>query len=69
MTTDGDYWVTADSRGVVGRQQAGQPVRGGRIARRDLPDFAHAFEVANVEGVQAHELDRNTRAPLLRARG
>src|SRR2546425_8845480 len=27
-------------RGVVSRQQASHPVRGGRIARRDLPDFA-----------------------------
>src|SRR6267142_33399 len=27
-------------RRIVRRQQDGQPVRGGRIARRDLPDFA-----------------------------
>jgi len=43
-------------RGIVGGQQTGQPVRAGRIARRDLPDFADAFEGADVEGVQTHEL-------------
>src|SRR5437660_7676346 len=53
--------------GIVGRQQAGQPVRGGRIARRDLPDFADAFEVADVEGIQAHELARLRRRDVPRA--
>jgi len=43
-------------RGIVGGQQAGQPVGAGRIARRDLPDFADAFEAADLERVQTHEL-------------
>ena len=36
-------------------------VGAGRIARRDLPHLAHALEVADVEGIQAHELARLAR--------
>src|SRR5438552_9851214 len=52
----------AQKRGRVGGemsgQQPGQAVRRGRIAGRNLPDLADAFEVADVEGVQAHKLAR-----------
>src|SRR5216110_1553428 len=52
----------AQKRGRVGGemsgQQPGQAVRRGCIAGRNLPDLADAFEVADVEGVQAHKLAR-----------
>src|SRR5437773_4974928 len=54
-------------RRIVSGQQAGQPVRGGRIARRDLPDFADGFEIADVEGVQAHEFAGLLRLDVPRA--
>src|SRR2546428_6480572 len=66
----------AHKRGRVGGemsgQQPGQAVRRGRIAGRNLPDLADAFEVADVEGVQAHKLARLRgldvpRAPVARA--
>src|SRR5215831_15901743 len=54
------YDDLAQERGGGGRvvdwQQPGQAIGRRRIARRDLPDLADAFEVADVEGVQAHEL-------------
>ena len=40
----------------IGRDDAGRSVRAGRIASRDLPDLAHAFKSADVEGVQTDEL-------------
>src|SRR6266571_727795 len=49
---------------IVGGQQAGQPVRAGRIARRDLPDFADAFEAADVKRVQTHQLARLLRVDV-----
>src|SRR5216117_264443 len=54
-------------RRIMGGQQAGQPVRAGRIARRDLPDFADAFEAADIERVQTHELARLLRVDVPRA--
>src|SRR5205809_813677 len=69
LVVGGDH--LAQERGcghrIVGGQQAGQPVRSGRIARRDLPDFADAFEVADVERVQTHELARLFRLDVPRA--
>src|SRR6266851_1004048 len=44
--------------GRVGRQQPGHAVGAGSIARRDLPDLAHALELPNIEGVQTHQLAR-----------
>src|SRR5438876_2435931 len=50
----------AQKRGRVGGdmsgQQPGQAVGRGRIAGRDLPDLADALEIADVEGVQTHQL-------------
>src|SRR5438093_9817738 len=54
-------------RGIMSGQQAGQPVRASRIARRDLPDFADAFEAADIERVQTHELARLLRVDVPRA--
>jgi hypothetical protein len=53
--------------GGVGPQQAGQPIGGRRLACRDLPDLAHALEVADLEGVQAHEFARLGRLDVPRA--
>src|SRR5882724_7603241 len=54
-------------RRIMGGQQAGQPVRAGRIARRNLPDLADAFEAADIERVQTHELARLLRFDVPRA--
>jgi hypothetical protein len=44
--------------GRVRRQEPGHAVRARGIAGRDLPDLAHALELPDVEGVQAHQLAR-----------
>ena len=54
-------------RGRQGRQDTGDAVRGGRVAGRDLPHFAHALELADVEGVQADELAGPGRRDVARA--
>src|SRR4029453_13600956 len=54
------------ARRIVGRQQAGEPIRGRRVAGRNLPYLADPFEMANVEGVQAHELARLLRCDVAR---
>ena len=43
-------------RGREGGEQPGYPVGARRIAGRDLPDLADAFEFPNVKGVQTDEL-------------
>src|SRR5438034_2747824 len=43
---------------IGGGRRGGQPVRSARSARRDLPDFADAFEVADVERVQDRKSTR-----------
>src|SRR4030095_3846520 len=43
-------------RRIVGRQPASETIRGRRGAGRHLPNLADPFEIADVEGVQAHEL-------------
>ncbi len=43
---------------VVGWHNLGHRVRAGRITRSQLPQLADALEVADVEGVNTHELAR-----------
>src|SRR5580765_5385931 len=51
--------VAQEARGRRGRerwQDPGDAIRARRVARRNLPDLAHALEMPDVEGVQTEQL-------------
>jgi hypothetical protein len=53
--------LAQEGGGRLGRergQQPGDAIGARRVARRDLPDLAHAFELADIKGVDRDELTR-----------